>query len=165
MQFEVLAAMAVLAGGLLLWVFKRRAANHRDVPSVSVLVVVNNQAAVVEGFLREAWRLVAGAGGARGDLVVVDDASVDETPKILEQLGRTLPALKLAHWRPGVSPGGSAVELGYFLCSHPAIALLHLKDAEKTREFLRILQRLFRSDPRARPHGSASREPDGIAGA
>ncbi len=158
--FEGVVAIVALIGGLTLWLSKRRSrvASRRGLPAVSVLVVVKDQAGVVEGFLREAWRMVVTAAGERSDLVVVDDASSDETPKILEQLGRTLPALKLAHWRPGTSPGGSAVELGYFLCNQPAVLLLHLKDTERPGEFLRILELFCRPVPATMSRGSSHRE-------
>lgn len=137
------AVILAVGGFLILWALRRdgRKTDNRG-PVASVLLLVRNQAAIIEGFLRDAWRIVAGSGGDGLDVVVVDDASTDETPRILEQMARSLPAVKIAFWRPS-SAGGSALELGYFLCKNRTIVVLHLKEADKAKELLRTLERFF----------------------
>lgn len=82
------AAGVLVAGVREAWRAYRRGA--RETPLVSFLLIVKDEEKVVEGALR---RLVGrhGRGPDRGpdcEVVVVDDCSVDDTPRILRRLER-----------------------------------------------------------------------------
>jgi glycosyltransferase involved in cell wall biosynthesis len=71
-------------------------------PLVSVLVPAYNEAATIEGVLHRVAALPL-----RTEIVVVDDGSSDDTPRILERLAGELPALR--HARQANAGKGAAV--------------------------------------------------------
>lgn len=119
----------------------RRSRRRGGQPALSLLIVVRNQAATVEGFMREVCSLAHGPGGLGADVTVVDAGSEDETFEILERLGRRLP-FKLARWQGRENQASSALDLGYVLCERPAVLLLHLTEPGRAVGFVRLLKSL-----------------------
>ncbi len=91
-------------------------------PLVSVVIPAHNEAASVEAVLRSVAALPLAL-----EVLVVDDGSTDETPRILERLVDELPALRIARQRHGGK--GAAVRHGIGL-SRGAFVVLHDADLE-----------------------------------
>ncbi|MEL6322103.1 MAG: glycosyltransferase family 2 protein [Cyanobacteria bacterium J06626_14] len=77
----------------------------QDVPFVSLLVAAKNEDAVIESLVHELCNLQY--PGDRYELWVVDDASSDNTPHILDRLAIKYPNLNVLH-RPENAGGGKS---------------------------------------------------------
>jgi dolichol-phosphate mannosyltransferase len=94
---------------------------------VSVIVPTLNEAENIEGIVR---KIIAGAGSLELEIIVVDDASKDDTQAIVRRLGESLPIILLAREYPrdglagAVLAGARAATAGVVLVidadgSHP----------------------------------------------
>ena len=89
MSFLVLS-LIVLCGLVLFFAFRRSylfQKLHCFVPDLSLLLVVHNQAPIIEGVIKELLSYYQ-ASPRSFELVIYDDASTDETPEILGRLFR-----------------------------------------------------------------------------
>ena len=68
-----------------------------DSPSLSVIVPTLNEAENIEGIIK---RILAGGATLSMEIIVVDDASLDETQPIVRRLSETLPVVLLAREKP-----------------------------------------------------------------
>jgi dolichol-phosphate mannosyltransferase len=66
-------------------------------PNVSVIVPTLNEAENIEGIIR---KIIAGSGALEIEIIVVDDASKDDTQPIVRRLSETLPVVLLARDQP-----------------------------------------------------------------
>ena len=98
-----------------------------DSPSVSVIVPTLNEEENIEGIVN---KILAGAGSLNLEIIVVDDASRDQTQPIVRRLAETLPLILLARDKPkdglagAVLAGARAARAGVVLVidadgSHP----------------------------------------------
>lgn len=142
-EWGLLLACAGVASSLGWWAYRRRSRYRRLPAACSVLLLVKDQALIIEGFMREVCSLVGRRHGLISDVTVVDAGSSDDTFAILERLARDLP-IKVVRWRGEDNPqGSSALDMGYVLCDRPAALLLHLTDENRAARFLALLHRLF----------------------
>lgn len=100
-------------------------------PALSVIVVVRNQERQVEGLIRE---LLAGQGAAGlvGDIVIVDLGSSDNTPAILQRLGRRHAQLQSLLFSAGTPPD-EAVAAAVRQCRSPVQLCLDASDSTDFR--------------------------------
>jgi dolichol-phosphate mannosyltransferase len=68
-----------------------------DSPSLSVIVPTLNEAENIEGIIA---KILAGGASLDMEIIVVDDASRDETQPIVRRLSQTLPVILLAREKP-----------------------------------------------------------------
>jgi dolichol-phosphate mannosyltransferase len=68
-----------------------------DNPSLSVIVPTLNEAENIEGIIN---RILAGGASVDMEIIVVDDASKDDTQPIVRRLAKTLPVTLLAREKP-----------------------------------------------------------------
>ncbi|MCL5040823.1 MAG: glycosyltransferase [Firmicutes bacterium] len=96
---------------------------------LSFLLLVRNGEEYLEVWLRELTALPAQAfcTASHYEIVVVDCASGDRTPEILERLSRRIPNLKSVSLNSS-QPGQGPLELGLFLCQSRLVLLLDLQD-------------------------------------
>ncbi len=136
-----LAIFGALSLATIAWFRHRSLFKRRPNHFASVLLVVNNQAPVIEGFLQQVCSIVAGSRSWNIDINVIDEDSADDTPYILQRLWRYLP-IKVACWRSG-SCGHSAFDLGRFLCDQPVIWVFHLEEQEDAGDYLCVLRKIL----------------------
>ncbi|HCJ10047.1 MAG TPA: hypothetical protein DHW14_02630 [Clostridiales bacterium] len=131
--FLALYGLCLLAVGA--WEFLRETAARRKspAPAVSLLVVVRNEEALVEGAVR---RFIArhGPPGRRRpvyELVLVDDRSTDDTPLILRKLEREYPGfVRVATVERGAGEEVSPVRVGVGLCRGEVLVGVDLQDLD-----------------------------------
>lgn len=111
-------------------------------PDVSLLLVVRNQAAVIEGIMRDIM-----AHHQRPlcsfELVVVDDCSDDETPEILVRLHRRLCFVLIQMQQ---FPGEKPQEVGLRFCQGEAVYCMELREETDPRILLRLVGSLLRGE-------------------
>lgn len=139
----VLLVVTGLISALILLVARGPRGLFRPWPAISLIVLVRNQEAVVEGFVRELLRLAAASRCLTFDVTVVDSGSSDATPQILERLGRRLP-IRVMTWREGFFPGSCALEAGYLACDHPVAMVLSLNEDSRVPDLLAAVDVLRR---------------------
>jgi glycosyltransferase involved in cell wall biosynthesis len=83
---------------------------------LSVCLIVRNQAERLEGMVGEVIALAAHLRWCVADVVVVDDASTDETPVLLARLGRRHPGVKILNWPDDTDQGRQVLDAAYALC-------------------------------------------------
>lgn len=120
--------------------FRNRTAEH---PCVSLLLIVRNQAAVIEGLVRDIFSFYHTLVPSF-ELVVVDDASRDETPEILQRLSRVAPFqfILMKEHRPGDRP----LEVGLRACRGEVICYFHLTGQVHPRLITRLVARLLKGE-------------------
>lgn len=129
--------------GLFLWTLHRKTVFSQETKlKASILLIVNNQADIIEGFVRELWGLVAKSKQWILDINIVDENSSDETARILERLWFYFP-IKVASWRR--LSGVSAFEIGRFLCDQPFIWVVYLNGEGDRMAYLSTLKRMIQS--------------------
>lgn len=135
-----LAAIGLAAIGLTLW---RRLRLLRQRPSIplSMLVLVQNHADVLEGFLRTLLDFRTRLRGRLSDqLVVLDLGSLDDTPAIVERLAREIPGLYLLRAERRGCTCMPVIETAMGYCQTPAIVVLDLREGAPLPEMLAGLE-------------------------
>lgn len=145
-----ISGLAVVLG-FFFWNLHRRALSGKETQlAASILLIVNNQAEIIEGFVRQLCALVAQSKKWLLDINIVDENSSDETAAILERLWFYFP-IKVACWRR--LSGISAFEIGRFLCDQPFIWVLYLNGEEDGMAYLSAIKCLINGhDPNERTH-------------
>ena len=80
-----------------------------DEYDVSVIVPCYNEAPILEQSLRD-LRWVMGQTSYRWELIAIDDASCDETPRLLERLLADRPDTRVILHRSNLGRGGTVTE-------------------------------------------------------
>ncbi|MCL6515922.1 glycosyltransferase [Alicyclobacillus sp.] len=117
-------------------------------PFVSILVPARNEESVIEGTVRSLAGLDYLCDGRPGfEIIVIDDASTDGTPGVLERLTREIEVLRVVR-RPAGSTGGKAAALNEGL-RHARGDIIAVFDADTRVKpgFLRYPM-LYLADPR-----------------
>lgn len=121
----------------------RLRAMRKPLPALYILVIVQNQEQQIEGFFRElaseVWESAPFAGPC--ELVLVDAASDDNTPLILERLVRRYPRARLV--RLSADQARTACEAAHFLCQGPVAVTIDLRGRESPATALRILHGMW----------------------
>jgi len=120
-------ALLVAISCLLLWGVRRHDFSRSyEGQGLSVLLVVRNQADLLEGMVRRLHSLLSGSRLAPcAEIVLVAEASRDDTPAIATRLARVLDGVRASAWQPRDGRFSSAIEVGYFLCRYPLVILSH----------------------------------------
>jgi hypothetical protein len=110
---------------------------------ISLLVLVQNQEQQIEGFVRSLIAHVRGRStlSVHGELLLVDLASVDETPLILERLVRQDPQLRLVRLPDGAPP--PVLESALFLCSGRVALMIDLRGKVDAAQVLHIFSTIW----------------------
>lgn len=137
--FALYGAVALIQLVVRLFVGRRRA----EAPPVSLLLLVKNQEAQIEGLIRGLYGVAAARG--KVDLVAVDFGSVDETGAVLEKMSRSLEGMRLV--RLAGETGQTPHDLGLFLCESPIILLLDLRSRVESRRLLQGVGALLATAP------------------
>ncbi|HYF93339.1 MAG TPA: glycosyltransferase [Symbiobacteriaceae bacterium] len=108
--------------------------------SVSLLVLTRNQEEQIEGFVRDLLALV-GRDGSLCELVLVDLASTDDTPAILDRLAteERVRVMRLPSDEPG-----PAYEAAHFLCAGKLSMVVDLRGKVDAPELLQTLQSVWK---------------------
>lgn len=109
-------------------------------PYLSLLFVVRNQAAVIEGLVREILAIY-NTSLPHFDLVIVDDGSSDETPQILRRLNKNN-AFTFIERKPDEKP----LKLGLQACRGGVISYFNLTGQVNPRLVVRLARRLLRGE-------------------
>ena len=126
---------------------RRLPLRERAAVPVSLLIFVRDQEQLIEGFLRT----IAGqTRGACEEVVVVDTGSSDDTPAIVERLGRRLGGIRLVR-APGMPT--SVLPQGW------AAVAVDLEGPVAVRPVLIRLRRLL-GEHNGRPHRPLTSTPD-----
>lgn len=114
-----------------------------DRHEISLLVLVQNQEHQIEGFVRSLVAHVRGRPALLlgGELLLVDLASLDQTPLILERLAREDPQLRLV--RLPESAPAAALESALFLCRGRVALMLDLRGKVDAAHVLHIVSSLW----------------------
>ena len=109
----------------------------RKVPAVSLLLLVKNKERVIEGLIRHILSAVywGSANRPECEIVVIDEASSDATPEILERLARKYGLLRLVRMDRMCSAGKSAADVGLFLCRSKYTLVCNLEGAVDVGSF------------------------------
>ena len=138
-----LAGVGVLAiGALLRGLVASVLARGRPRPFVSVVLLIRNQADVIEGLLRRLLtpQWFGGQPAFDYEVLAIEDGSSDDTPLILERLGEAYPALRVVYGEPD---GTTAA------CRSPVALVLDLRDAAALPEVQAAINSLFGATPAA----------------
>lgn len=114
-------------------------------PSLSIVMPVYNEAAVIETVVSELERAVLDRFEGDIDFVVVDDASSDDTPEILGKLEASIPAL---HVHPNPSNRGHGASLMTAIERSEGEWIFHL-DSDRQfdpEEFWKLWERRTQAD-------------------
>ncbi len=145
----LLAALVGLGALVLLrWVRRHRPAGARE-SGLRLVVLVKNREAIIEGFIRELFRILGSVKNV--ELAVVDQGSTDATPFILERLGRLFP---FEVWRrdPQAAEGDATNDLLGLVTARPVTVVLRLERAADVRGVLKAVGALARgTGARGRP--------------
>lgn len=123
---------------------------HGYPPFVSILLVVKNKAQIIEGLTGCLVRLkeYLPPGAPDYEVVVVDDGSIDETPRILERMARRFPNLRLVRMgEVGAAPEQSAADIGLFLCRSKVVLFFQVSGAVTQRTIMDAVRYLFGAGP------------------
>jgi cellulose synthase/poly-beta-1,6-N-acetylglucosamine synthase-like glycosyltransferase len=112
-------------------------------PYASLLFIVRNQAPVIEGLVRNILSFYHTLIPSF-ELIVVDDASSDETPQILQRLSRVAPFQFI--WMEEHCPGGKPLEVGLRACRGEVICYFHLTGEVHPRLITRLAARLIKGE-------------------
>ncbi len=133
-----------LLGGLVLYflffcwrwpaLFTKRHTTGSRSSRMDLVLVLRDLEDVIEGIIRQLGQVAPALAEGELDvmLVVVDDASRDQTPLIIERLTRCHPQLRFVHLEPGATRSESPVELGLSLSSGPLALVLDLRGRSDT---------------------------------
>lgn len=113
-------------------------------PFVSVALIVKNQEALIEGFLRSLLPLAAGEhGGVPYEVLVVDTGSTDDTPLIVERLARRNEGIRFFRMGEVGETGQSPPELALFLSHSRVVIFLDLQGQVEIQSILRVMEHLL----------------------
>jgi hypothetical protein len=113
---------------------------HRvnDPMSVSLLLIVRNTEQQIEGMIRYLLQEVA-ADSFWCELVIVDYASDDITPAILDRLAIDFPQLKVIH----LAPAARAVADGMAFCQGEVVYVLDFVNRLRCERFMNTVGRIM----------------------
>lgn len=121
----------------------RLRALRQPLPTLYILVLVQNQEQQIEGFVRElatdVWESASFTGPC--ELVLVDAASTDTTPQILERLVRKYPRARLVRLNP--EQARTACEAALFLCQGPVAVTVDLRGRDSAGTALKALHAMW----------------------
>ena len=142
----LLVILAIILCGLVLSIFFRSSylfhKLHSFHPEISLLLVVHNQAPIIEAVIREL--LVFYHDSQRSfELVIYDDASTDETPEILKRLSRRHNFTLLCSQEPG---NYAAIDEGFAACGGKAIHYFLLTERVGLRTVTSLARCLSRGE-------------------
>lgn len=136
-----LGAAAVL--GLIRRSLKRAVTRSGGRSFVSILVVAHNKERMIEGLIRGLATLGDGTGHVAHEVVVVDNHSDDQTGLIIDRLLRFYGNVRAVHMADLGARGGSAVEVGLFMCASPIVLVLNLETQVHPRLLLQAAANLL----------------------
>ncbi len=119
-------------------------------PFVSILLVVKNKAQIIEGIAGSLARLreYLPPGAPDYEVVVVDDGSSDDTPRILERMARRFPCLRLVRMgEVNNASGQSAADIGLFLCRSKVVLFFQVSGAVTQRTVVDAARYLLGAGP------------------
>jgi cellulose synthase/poly-beta-1,6-N-acetylglucosamine synthase-like glycosyltransferase len=121
--------------------------NPPDLPSVSIIVPAHNESMVIEKTVRMLYGLDYPA--EKIQLIIVNDASTDDTGAILDRLTGTYPTLKIIHVSKEEGGRGKAAALNRGLrdAQHDLIAIYDADNRPEPKS-LRYLAAQFEMDPK-----------------
>ncbi len=136
-----ICGLALYGLALLFWQLARLLCDRAMAsPYLSLLFVVRDQAAIIEGLVREILAIYQ-TSLPPFDLVVVDDGSGDETPEILKRLSKNN-AFIFIKGGPDVQP----MEIGLHACRGEVISYFNLTGQVNPRLVNRLARRLLRGE-------------------
>ena len=126
---------------------RRIDAQSPDIPGVSILIPAHNEELVIEHTVHSLFSMNFPAD--RLDVLIVDDASKDRTPEILDELTRKYRGLRVLHIPPEEGGKGKAAALNraLSLAKYPLIAIYDA-DNQPEPSALRYLAAQFALDPK-----------------
>ena len=119
-------------------------------PFVSILLVVKNKAQIIEGIAGSLARLKECLPPEAPDyeVVVVDDGSTDDTPRILERLARRFPGLHLVRMgEVKAATGQSAADIGLFVCRSKIVLFFQVSGTATQRAVVDAARYLLGAGP------------------
>jgi hypothetical protein len=126
---------------LISWQLARLLCNHTPAsPYLSLLFVVRDQAAIMEGLVREILAIYQ-TSLPPFDLVIVDDSSSDETSEILRRLNKNNAFTFIEN-----SLDDQSLELGLHACRGQVISYFNLTGQVNPRLVGRLARRLLQGD-------------------
>jgi hypothetical protein len=136
-----ICALALYGLILLFWQLAHLLGNQAQTrPYLSLLFVVSNQAAIIEGLIREIMAMYH-ASLPPFDLVIVDNTSSDETPEIIRRLNK-----KNAFTFIESDPDEPVLEMGLRACRGEVISYFNLAGQVNPRLVSRLARRLLRGE-------------------
>ncbi len=164
----VVYGLAVLGACALLGVLRRslRRTLARTGPRVvsSLLIVAHNKERVIDGLVRGLAAIGDGSGGSGHEVVIVEDRSDDQTPAIVDRLVRLYGNVRAVHTSDLGAKGGSAVEVGMFMCSSPIVLYLNLETQVHPRMLVQAAAHLLSHGPNVAADHSPNRTVRQLAG-
>jgi dolichol-phosphate mannosyltransferase len=126
------------------------------IPSLSVILPVFNAEATLAAVALKLLEILPDLAG-RFEILIVDDASTDQTAEIAHELRRTYPQVRvLRHgWQWGLA---AALLTGRNNCQGDMVLVLHRHDASGLRELVRQWQRQINQPADRREHVSSRRD-------
>lgn len=142
----LLLFLALLAFVLMVkFVMSRKWWGEGQKPEKSLVLVVRNQQEMIEGILRRAVQ-TRNAGDAGTELVVIDNGSWDETPRIIARLARTpggFTFIKMDSYKKL----NQVVELGLEICRGEKICYLGLKEKMALHDIYNVFNEVMVKNP------------------
>lgn len=112
--------------------------------SVSIVMPVYNEEEVIEKVIRQCHsEIIAKLDGS--ECIVVNDASTDSTPKILERLAKEFPQLKVINLKKN-SGHGKALRAGFNQVSNPVIFHMDSDNQFKIGDFWKLFPLIKNND-------------------
>lgn len=120
-------------------------------PFVSVAIIVKNQEALIEGFLRSLVPFGSAKHNALPyEILVVDTGSSDDTPLIVERMARRNEGIRFFRMNEVGEAGQSAPEVALFLSRSRVVIFLDLQGQVEIQSILRVIEHLLSDNNRER---------------
>jgi hypothetical protein len=137
----LICGLALYGLMLLFWQLTRMICSHTPAnPYLSLLFVVRDQAAIMEGLVREILAIYQ-TSLPPFDLVIVDEGSSDETPEILRRLNKNNAFTFIES-----SPDEQSLEIGLHACRGEVISYFNLTGQVNPRLVGRLARRLLQGE-------------------
>lgn len=138
----LICGLALYGSILLCWQLARLLYSHAETSSyLSLLFVVRDQAAIMEGLIREVLAMYQ-TSRSHFDLVIVDDESSDETPEILKRLNKQNAFTFIEH----DNPNEQSLSIGLRACRGEVICYCNLTGQVNPRLVARLVRRLLKGE-------------------